>query len=365
MKKNVIFVLSIVILIIAVWAVKSNSHEYGFSPNKCQAVYKKNYMTKDGRIMDPSKNNITTSEGQAYMMLRSALSKDRKTFDLTYQWSKNNLQRKDKLFSWLWGESFSGEYKVLDHNSASDADIDIATALIIAYEKWGDKEYKEGVNEVINGIWDYETKIIDGKRVLMPGVNQTFSENIEVNPSYFAPYAFRNFQKYDETHNWNELVDSSYYYLEKVAAKTKTGLAPNWFLVQNGEIVLEASPKSDFSYDAIRVFARIYLDYILTKDKRALPILKKVQLFITNWEKTGKLYSNYKSNGELSDKNEFVGSIAILVPVINLFNQKAATDIYEKKLAPLFENGYWGAKNDYYAENLIWFGGYLYKYQGK
>lgn len=362
MRKNNIFILSSIVFVILFFAIKSLSHEYEFSPQKCNEIYKKDYMTKDGRIMDPSKNNITTSEGQAYMMLRSVLSKDRKTFDLAYAWSTNNLQRKDKLFSWLWGESVDGEYKILDYNSASDADVDIAFALILAHEKWRNKKYLEDAIAIMNSIWANETQLIGKYRVLMPGADQTNSDKIEINPSYFSPYAFRLFQKYDTQHNWIDLVDSSYYYLQQVMSKTQTGLPPNWFLIQNGQIVLEDSERSDFSYDAIRVFARVYLDFMLTEDNRAVPILEKVKFFMAQWEQTGKFYVNYKANGELRDKEEFVGSIAILIPVIHLYDEKMADEIYKEKLLPLFNDGYWGAKKNYYAENLLWFGYYLYKH---
>lgn len=37
------------------------------------------------------------------------------------------------------------------------------------------------------------------------------------------------------------------------SAKTKTGLPPNWFLIEDRKIVFEDNERSDFSYDAIRV----------------------------------------------------------------------------------------------------------------
>ena len=322
-------------------------------------------MSKDGRIIDPDRDNITTSEGQSYMLFMSRALDDRKTFDLVYTWSKNNLSRKDKLFAWLWGKNKYGEYKILDDNTASDADIDIAFSLLSAYEKWNDKKYLKEAIPIIQAIWDKETRRVGNYLVLMPGVKQAASEKIEVNPSYFSPYSFRLFQKYDDKHDWNELVDSSYYYLNAVMSKTQTGLPPNWFLVemgQNGEqIVLENSSRSDFSYDAIRVFWRIYADYKRIGEKRALPILEKVNFFIDKWTTTKKIYTNYQANGQLRDKDEFIGSIGILIPVIKIYNKRVAADIYKNKVSPYFtRDGFWASKHDYYARNLLWFGEYMY-----
>ena len=339
--------------------IPSNGKE--FSLSESYDFYKEYYMTKDGRIMDPKKNHITTSEGQSYMMLRSLLMDDRQTFDLVYIWSKNNLQRKDGLFSWLWGESPSGDYKILDVNSASDADVDIAFALILAYEKWGDIKYLNNAKPLVDSIWINEIREINGHQILMPGAIQACCEKVEINPSYFSPYAFKVFQKYDPNHNWDKVVDSSYYLLNLVCEKSSVGLPPDWFVLQNNQILLEDS-RSDFSYDAIRVFPRIFLDYKITGDKRALAILAKSEIFIDQWKKSKTIYTNYASNGKIKNNEKFIGSIALLIPVINMYDEKVALEIYNSELRPYSKDkGYWNDKKEYYGQNLLWFGYYLYK----
>lgn len=361
------------------------SPQYKFSLRKSYDSYVQDFMSKDGRIMDPEKDNITTSEGQSYMLLRSVILGDKKTFDLVFKWSKDNLQRKDKLFAWLWGKNPDGEYKILDNNSATDADVDIAFVLLIAYEKWKDEKYLNEAMPIINAIWNNETKRVGDYLILMPGNKQITSDKIEVNPSYFSPYAFRFFEKYDPIHDWNCLIDSSYYYLEKVMAKTATGLPPNWFLIenieteeqraarpesqsgnQNEQIVLENSPRSDFSYDAIRVFQRIYLDYLLAGETRALPILEHSKFFVDKWEKDKTFYVNYQANGQLRDKDKFIGSIAILIPTIASYDSNVAKKMYKEEVVPYLDNEkYWKSNYDYYGKNLLWFGYYLYNKNSK
>lgn len=282
MMKNIIFLIA---LITALTILPSEPSIEKWNRNKSYNFYKENYLLKNGRIVDPAKGNVTTSESQAYIMFMSLAENDKKTFDLVYNWTKNNLRRKDGLYFWIWGEHDAGDYRVLDYNTASDADVHIARCLLTAYEKWHDKMYLNDALKTIRSIWSKETRDIKGRLVLMPGANQARSEIIEVNPSYFAPYSFRLFKKYDKWHNWNKLVDSSYYYIMESSSKTKTGLPPNWFFIKDGQIVLDDSPKSDFSYDAIRVFWRVYSDYQKTGDKRALPILSKSKIFIEEWKK--------------------------------------------------------------------------------
>lgn len=361
MVKANLIILLIIILLSASSFIACGKQKEGFCLNQSYESYKRNFMTDDGRIIDYDKNNITTSEGQSYIMLRSVIMDDKPTFDLTYKWAKNNLQRPDYLFSWLWGENKNGEYKVLDENTAADADVDIAFALILAYEKWNQSQYLQDAQDIINSIWNNETRRIGSYLVLMPGVNQNKDEKIEINPSYFAPYEFRFFQKYDDLHDWNSLIDSSYYYLNQSMAKTETHLPPNWFSIENGQIVLANSERSDFSYDAVRVFLRIYVDYVRTGEKRALPILEKSKFFADKWRESKKFYTNYKANGELRDRVEFIGSITIINPVIEKYDPQIAAEIYKTKLEPAFNNpSYWEGKSGYYDKNLSWFGCYFY-----
>lgn len=328
---------------------------------KSYELYKENFMSKDGRIIDYERDSMTTSEGQSYMLLRSLIVGDKETFDLVYKWSKDNLQRPDYLFAWSWGKT-GQEYTIMDKNSASDADVDIAFALILAYEKWNQKAYLDESLFIIRSIWDKETKRIDNCLVLMPGVEQTLSEKIEINPSYFSPYAFKLFHKYDELHDWSLLVDSSYDYLVKSSEATASGLFPDWFLIENNQIVLEDSTRSDFSYDAIRIFPRVLWDYINTGDKRSLLILEKSKFFVNQWNNTKTLYTNYKANGQLRNKHEFVGAIALLVPAIDIFDKNVAKEIYYEKLLPIVQSeDYWTSKSGYYGKNLTWFALYWIK----
>lgn len=360
MLKTNLLIFLITIFLILIFYLESPQETHGFCIKDNYQLYKENYLSKDGRIVDFDRNSNTTSEGQGYMLLRSFCVDDRDTFDLTYGWTKNNLQRKDYLFSWLWGENTRMDYTVLDSNSASDADIDIAYALLLAYKKWGSKKYIEEARLIINSIWEHETKVINGYRVLMPGVIQTNSDIIEINPSYFAPYAFKLFEQYDKAHDWSELVDSSYYYLAQVMEKTSTGLPPDWFLIENNQIVLEKSPRGDFSYDAVRVFPRIFLDYKINKEQRALPLLSKIHFFMNKWTESKELHVNYSADGKVENNDHFVGGISVLLPIIKMYDNKMSEEICKKELLPTFKDKqYWRSTKGYYDKNLIWFGCYL------
>src|SRR5688572_18211680 len=77
--------------------------------------YKANYVEEGTfRTINKQQENVTTSEGQSYTMLRAVIMDDQETFDGAWQWTKDNLGREeDNLLSWLFGKDDDGEYKVL------------------------------------------------------------------------------------------------------------------------------------------------------------------------------------------------------------------------------------------------------------
>lgn len=331
--------------------------------------YKKTFISDDGRVIDHQRDSITTSEGQAYAMFRALLMRDRETFDKVYNWTKYNLKRKnDNLFAWLWGqEKFTGQqgeikYGILDQNGATDAGAEIAASLILASKVWNQDSYMEDAKKILNDIWDKETVTIKGERILTAGINQNKAKNVEVNPSYFMIYSFKIFAKVDKSHNWKSIVNSSYRLTNWCINHIQSGLPPDTFYInrETGEITFEKD-KSDFSYDAVRTFYRFYVDYKLTGDRRATLLLSKSKLFINRWKQEGKFYTDYQQNGDLKDYNEPIGSIALLLPVIKMYDKKTAEKMYIQRIKEHYNHGgYWNNPMDYYAQNLVWFGTWLY-----
>lgn len=330
--------------------------------------YKRTFISDDGRVIDHQRGSVTTSEGQAYAMRRALLMRDKETFDKTYNWAKYNLQHKhDSLFAWLWGPEQSATkgkviYKILDQNGAPDAGVEMAACLFLASRIWKQTNYREDAQKMINDIWNKETVKIKGERILISGVNQNRKLDVEINPSYFMYYSFRIFAQEDKAHDWNKLVDSSYRLTNWCINNIESGLPPDFFYMNRftGKITLHPD-RSDFSYDAIRVFYRAYIDYSLTKDPRALKTLARSNFFLNRWKRDGKFYTNYEQNGDIKDYDESIGSIALLLPLIKMYDKQAAKEIYASRIkAKCYKTECWGDPINYYAQNLVWFGNWLY-----
>jgi len=136
-------------------------------------VYKSHFMASDGRIVDWNSEDRTTSEGQAYALFFALVANDRASFALVLNWSQNNLAKgslQENLPAWLWKRTATGEWGVVDDNSASDADLWMAYTLIQAGRLWQEPSYSALGRTIAQHIADDEVVALRGNGLLLlPG----------------------------------------------------------------------------------------------------------------------------------------------------------------------------------------------------
>ena len=329
-------------------------------------AYKDRFIQQDGRVIDYRAHGITTSEGQAYAMLRAVWMNDRPAFDKSYTWAVNNLNagsRADHLWAWKWGQDKNGQWHALDRAFATDADQDAALALLLASAVWKEPRYLAEARATLGDIWNLATVPLAGGRYLLAGDSLCQRSSCRINPSYYAPYAYRIFQKSDPSHNWGELVDSSYSVLNTVSRLTTTHLPPDWVLLnrETGAITLSNPADSVFSYDAFRTCWRVALDYDLNHDAKADQYLKfALAWFDMEWNQRGTVAAVITSDGKPQVQYQSYEMLAGVMPAMRLVDASAATRI-EQKLASIHARGIWGETDSYYLQNWAWFGTALYQ----
>ncbi|MGE5392618.1 MAG: glycosyl hydrolase family 8 [Candidatus Saccharibacteria bacterium] len=248
-------------------------------------------------------NRQGTSESQSYALLQSYWAGDKQTFGRVWDWTQGNIRRPgDNLFSWKFtatpgsiglkrrGIMLSVErtysVKIEDTNSATDADSDIAYALLLAGAKWNRPDYTEAGRLIASDIYENETGIAAGQRLLTAGNWADSNGKLYYNPSYFAPYEYRLFRQYDPGHDWNKLISDNYQVLGRVLTNgplSQYRLPPNWVVVdkQNGSFstFMANADADNYTYDAFRTFWRIALDQIQTPSQEAGGILAQASVF--------------------------------------------------------------------------------------
>lgn len=128
--------------------------------------FKKDYISQEGRVIDPSDaRKITTSEGQSYGMFFALAANDRAAFDNLLDWTQNNLAQgslKEHLPAWLWGKKENSKWEVLDSNSASDGDVWMAWALLEAGRLWKEQRYTDIGSALLKRIAREEVVTVPG-----------------------------------------------------------------------------------------------------------------------------------------------------------------------------------------------------------
>lgn len=331
------------------------------------------------RTVDPSRGGITTSEGQAYTMLRAVWRGDKNTFDASWAWTRENLQRPDNLFGWLYvPPDFSFATSTITEsdvqggrNSATDADTTIALSLVFAYARWQDPQYLDAAHAIITSIWDAEVLVVDNHAyVLANNIEKSVDQpTMLVNPSYLNPAAYRIFALVDTEHPWSHAVDGSYDILTQATrspldASASAQLPPDWVRIDtNTGTIIPASADgrtSNFGYDAMRVIWHVTLDWQWHKEERARDYLQSLSFLAHEWNQKGALMATYSHSGATAPEHQYEtpAMYGATIGYFTVVHPELADEMYLSKLEPLYDSdtNSWREELSYYDDNLAWFG---------
>lgn len=256
--------------------------------------------------------STTVSEGIAYGMLLSAYAADATLFSDLWNYYKKNLNSNGVMH---WKIVNCG---VTGANGASDAELDVAMALIVASYQWQSDAYLADAKKMIATI---RTKEFEGS-ILKPG--DMFGGASLVNPSYFSPAYYRVFANLDAGQSafWNAAVTKGYDIID-LADKNKNGFVPDWCDASGNTGVGAAAGYSDggkyFFFDAVRTPWRSAIDVLWhgsTTAARGVAYVTRLTDFIygKNGGTTAGTGSKYDLNGNVLQgyhNNCFAGCFAM------------------------------------------------------
>ena len=229
--------------------------------------YTRRFLDDQGRVIDRSANDRTTSEGEAYAMFFALVDNDRKHFDKVLNWTEENLAGGDltlRLPAWNWGKTSSGEWKVLDDNSASDADLWMAYSLMEAGRLWKEPRYDKLGRTMAARIARQEVILVPGLgTTMMPGPNgfHPDTQTWILNPSYLPVSLLAYFAKTIPQGPWSAVLESL---PALVGGEMSHGFAMDWISAGSDGTRPSGPPREPTSgvhepqisgsYDAIRVY---------------------------------------------------------------------------------------------------------------
>lgn len=212
-------------------------------------------------------------------------------------------------------------------------------------------------------LWRSGTVVSGGRRLLLGGDSLCQGRTCRLNPSYYAPYAYRIFARHDPAHPWSELVDGSYFLLDATSGMTATLLPTDWVLLDTpaGTLRLGSEEDSQYSYDAFRTHWRIAADAQLYGDARADAYLRRSLAWVVEeWKRSNRLPAAISREGGARAGHESPEMLAALAPAVRRLSPEVADAMYRRVQSGL-SSGFWGDRESYYLQNWAWFGTALYE----
>ncbi len=289
------------------------------------AKWKTDLVTSSGaagfrRVLRPNSVgaiDTSNSEGIAYGMLLAVAMNDESLFDDLWHYEQLFLDG-NGLMNW---EINPGGTAPTSEGSgaATDADEDMAFALLWADHRWGGKgalgdTYRNFALKQIDAIWQHEVDQSRGN-ALAPG--DQFNGAAVLNISYFAPAYYRLFgQANGKQSDWNKVVESSY----TIVAATLTaanmnasnGLVPAWSTPAGVPQSPNGVLPTNHQLDSCRTPFRLGQDFCWYNEPRAKSYLAKISAF---YQQIGAshIVNGYNLDGTPNPTNPTVNQSAAFV----------------------------------------------------
>ncbi len=319
--------------------------------------YKRDYVKHSGRVVDPHNDHRSTSEGQAYGMLRAVWIDDERAFRRMQRWTLRALQGGDRgaLPAWLWLDG-----GVADPQPASDADQLLAYALLLARERWGNPADLEHARALMEALWEQETAEIGGLRLMLPGPWALTQDPVALNPSYFLPFCWRAFARADPDRAWDRLIEDAYAALPTYAAPS--GLPRDWVYVDAETGAVVPAPAwgkahaDHHGFEAFRTAFTLAVETVWHDDDRARALLGPYADLATRWRRDGSIPGVMGPTGAAIVDWGYPGFYGVLLAAWAVARPEDVQDLYDQEIVGLARRGGWGDRSDYFSQNWIWFG---------
>lgn len=163
----------------------------------------------------------TVAEGMGHAMTFAAQREDWPVFDALFN-GLSYFRKANGLLRWKINNDGTVPPGNENLNSSSEHEQNVATALLLAYQKTGKMSYKAEAVKHIQNIWREQIIDFQGRLILMPAdrtdldywplhLDQQGGVQMLIwNPSLDSPKRFRMFAEYDQAHDWNKVINDWY-----------------------------------------------------------------------------------------------------------------------------------------------------------
>lgn len=239
--------------------------------NTAFKAWKTAQLDSSGSMMRVKFDNTTytVSEGIGYGMLimvymDNTVNNTQGQFDKLWAYYKN-FRNSNGLMHW----KIQGFSSANQQNGATDAELDVALALLMAYKQWGNAQYLTDAKSLISIIWNKEV----ASNRLKPGDAWDDYKN----PSYFSPGALELFKLVD-ANGWDAVMTSEYSMI-KANQNATTGITSDWCTTSGSAVQGKETKQMGMNYDGVRTPWRLAIGYAWFGH----PDAKIIDDKLTNW----------------------------------------------------------------------------------
>jgi endo-1,4-beta-D-glucanase Y len=257
-------------------------------------------------------DTYTVSEGHGYAMVVTAMMYGhdpdaQATFDGLFRYfDAHHSANTPALMAWAQNSACQN---VEGDDSATDGDLDIAYALLLADRQWGstgDIDYKAEALKVIAGV--LEGDVQPANSILVGDwVSPTDEHYNGTRPSDFMVSHFKAFRAASGVARWDAVVDHTYALTSYIQGHqaSATGLLPGFLVDANGTTPspapanwLENASDGRYDYNACRVPFRLATDFLMSGDARSQIAVQKINAWVR--DETGGDPGNIKDGYDLN-----------------------------------------------------------------
>jgi endoglucanase len=329
-------------------------------------AYAQKFLDGQGRVIDHTGQDRTTTEGEAYAMFFALVANDRERFDKLLQWTTDNLAQGDltaRLPAWSWGKADDGSWRVLDSHPAADADLWMAYALCEAGRLWHTPRYEKLGELMAARVAQQEIVTVPGVgTMLLPGA-EGFHPDAQtwfVNPSYMPPPLLAYFARRTPLSPWREVQKNL-----PAVLHTDGGFVMDWVSAGSGAVRGSVNPAKlvkgpstetpSGSYDAIRAY--LWIGMADPKTEGVKEAMAQIGGMAAYLRRNVVPPLQVDASGKVLSADAPVGFSAAVIPYLEARGMKAEARTQSDRLVALRDDktGLYGREPAYYDQNLVLF----------
>lgn len=293
-------------------STRSTSSVSSSAVKKQYKTWKKTYLKGDNQQKFVQTNvgskPQTLSEAQGYGMLITVMSANQglgghQEFDqLTRYYLRHRIGQKNSLMSWRQNQKNNEMISTkAEQTSATDGDLDIAYALILADEHWGSKgnlNYDKLAKNLISAIKEREINSTTNLPKVGDWVNGSGKMNIVRTSDLMTAY-FRKFASYTRDGSWTKVAQNSQNTLKNLSNQQSTGLMADFVTVSGTKLKtgtvkpnqVASTHDAQYGFNACRIPWRVAYDYQLNRSQVSKGIVQKMCQFFANQKQITAVYT--------------------------------------------------------------------------